>query len=327
MRPVTSAVSAASACLTGLRLSRPECTTPRVSTTATSLTPAASRMRVTATPAAPAPETTTRVVSISRPVSLSAFSRAASTTTAVPCWSSWNTGMSSSCLSRSSISKQRGAEMSSRLIPPKLGASRTTVSTISSVSWVSSVIGTASTPPNALNSTALPSITGIAARGPMLPRPSTAEPSVTIGRPCWRPTCTRRAAPGRRRSPRTPGRRPACRPGTGRRDRSAARSSGSPSCRRRGGRRPGRRPVGSVGGRVLGVSHRLAMVPQGIGTASRSSQTGRVRAAGGAARPGATRDGQHIGVRDRADGRRVDALARVVALDPPAVRRPGRSPA
>jgi hypothetical protein len=30
-----------------------------------------------------------------------------------------------------------------------------------------------------LNSTALPSITGIAARGPMLPRPSTAEPSVT----------------------------------------------------------------------------------------------------------------------------------------------------
>ena len=88
--------------------------------------------------------------------------------------------MSSSRFSRSSISKQRGAEMSSRLIPPKLGASRTTVSTISSGSWVSSVIGTASTPPNALNRTALPSITGIDARGPMLPRPSTAEPSVTM---------------------------------------------------------------------------------------------------------------------------------------------------
>jgi hypothetical protein len=44
---------------------------------------------------------------------------------------------------------------------------------------VSRQIGTASTPPNCLNSTALPSITGIAARGPMLPSPSTAEPSVT----------------------------------------------------------------------------------------------------------------------------------------------------
>ena len=32
---------------------------------------------------------------------------------------------------------------------------------------------------NLLNSAALPSITGSAAPGPMLPRPSTAEPSVT----------------------------------------------------------------------------------------------------------------------------------------------------
>ena len=61
--------------------------------------------------------------------------------------------------------------MSSRLIPPKLGASRTTVSMISSTSVVSRQIGTASTPPNCLNSTALPSITGIAAAGPMSPRP------------------------------------------------------------------------------------------------------------------------------------------------------------
>ena len=45
---------------------------------------------------------------------------------------------------------------------------------------VSRQIGTASTPPNCLNSTALPSITGIAAFGPMSPRPSTAVPSVTI---------------------------------------------------------------------------------------------------------------------------------------------------
>ena len=69
--------------------------------------------------------------------------------------------------------------MSSRLMPPNDGASRATVSMISSTSVVSRQIGTASTPPKALNRTALPSITGIAAAGPMSPRPSTAVPSVT----------------------------------------------------------------------------------------------------------------------------------------------------
>ncbi len=88
--------------------------------------------------------------------------------------------MSRSSLRRASISKQRGAEMSSRLIPPKLGASRTTVSMISSTSVVSRQIGTASTPPNCLKSTDLPSITGIAACGPMSPSPRTAVPSVMI---------------------------------------------------------------------------------------------------------------------------------------------------
>ena len=99
--------------------------------------------------------------------------------TAVPCWSSWKTGMSSSSHRVSSISKQRGAEMSSRLIPPKVGATALTVATISSGSLVSRHSGKASTPPNSLNSIALPSITGIAARGPMSPRPRTAEPSET----------------------------------------------------------------------------------------------------------------------------------------------------
>ena len=42
----------------------------------------------------------------------------------MPCWSSWKTGMSSASRSRSSISKQRGAEMSSRLMPPKTGRDR-----------------------------------------------------------------------------------------------------------------------------------------------------------------------------------------------------------
>ena len=111
-----------------------------------SRTPASMRILVTATPAAPRPVTSTRRSSSSRPVSLHALSSAARTTTAVPCWSSWKTGMSSCSLRRSSISKQRGAEMSSRLMPPKPGAMRRTVSTISSGSLVSRQIGKASTP-------------------------------------------------------------------------------------------------------------------------------------------------------------------------------------
>ena len=87
--------------------------------------------------------------------------------------------MSSSAFSRSSISKQRGELMSSRLMPPKVGAISFTVSTILSGSLVSSAIGKASTSANSLNSIALPSMTGMAASGPMSPRPSTAVPSVT----------------------------------------------------------------------------------------------------------------------------------------------------
>ncbi len=64
-------------------------------------------------------------------------------------------------------------------MPPKVGAIASTVATISSGSFVSRQIGKASTPPNSLKSIALPSITGIAASGPMSPRPSTAEPSET----------------------------------------------------------------------------------------------------------------------------------------------------
>ena len=70
--------------------------------------------------------------------------------------------------------------MSSRLMPPKVGASRSTVSTISSGSLVFRQIGNASTPAKCLNSSALPSMTGMAASGPMSPRPSTAVPSETI---------------------------------------------------------------------------------------------------------------------------------------------------
>ena len=110
---------------------------------------------------------------------LSALMSAARVTTAVPCWSSWKIGMSRSRCRRSSISKQRGAEMSSRFTPPKIGAMFLTVRTISSTSFVASARGNASTPANDLKMRHFPSITGRAAAGPMSPRPSTAEPSVT----------------------------------------------------------------------------------------------------------------------------------------------------
>ena len=132
-----------------------------------------------ATPAAPAPATTTRRSEIGRPTTFAALRSAASTTIAVPCWSSCMTGMSSRSRSRSSISKHRGALMSSRLMPPNDGAMAATASTIASTSLVDSTIGTADSPPNSLNRQALPSITGSEAAGPMSPRPSTAEPSDT----------------------------------------------------------------------------------------------------------------------------------------------------
>ncbi len=158
---------------------RPTKIAPWVSQPMISRTPTCSSMRVTAIPAAPSPTIATCRSSSRLPVILSALNRAAITTTAVPCWSSWNTGMSRSSCNRSSISKQRGEEMSSRLIPPNPGAIAFTVAMISSGSFVSRQIGNASTPPNSFSSIALPSITGIAARGPMSPSPSTAEPSVT----------------------------------------------------------------------------------------------------------------------------------------------------
>ena len=60
---------------------------------------------------------------------------------------------------------------------PMLAAQVGTGAGIASTSVVSMHSGKASTPANSLNSSALPSITGIAASGPMSPRPSTAVPS------------------------------------------------------------------------------------------------------------------------------------------------------
>ena len=143
------------------------------------LAPAPRSSLSTAVPAAPAPAMAMRTSGSFLPTTRSALVSAAITTIAVPCWSSWNTGMSSSPRSLRSTSKQRGALMSSRLMPPNPGAISCTARTISSVSWLSRQIGQASMSANRLNRAALPSITGSAAYGPMLPRPSTAEPSVT----------------------------------------------------------------------------------------------------------------------------------------------------
>ena len=77
-----------------------------------------------ATPAAPAPLVTSFTSSIFLPTTFRALVRPASAMTAVPCWSSWKMGMSQRSFSLRSISKHRGAAMSSRLMPPKEPESR-----------------------------------------------------------------------------------------------------------------------------------------------------------------------------------------------------------
>ena len=132
-----------------------------------------------AVPAAPGPFSTMCTSSIFLPTTRRALMRAAVTTIAVPCWSSWNTGMSSSRSKVSSISKHSGLLMSSRLMPPKVGAMALQAAMTPAASWASMQMGKASTPPNSLNSTALPSMTGRPASGPISPRPSTAVPLET----------------------------------------------------------------------------------------------------------------------------------------------------
>ena len=165
--------------LMSLRPSRPSYIAPLRSHSMTFLRPLLMSSLVIAIPAAPEPLTTTERSSSFLPTSLSALSIAARVTTAVPCWSSWKTGMSHTSLSFFSISKHLGAEISSRLMPPKLPASSCTVLTMSSTSLERMQRGKASTSPNVLNSAHLPSMTGMPASGPMSPRPSTAVPSVT----------------------------------------------------------------------------------------------------------------------------------------------------
>ena len=95
---------------------------------------------------------------------------------AVPCWSSWNTGMRMRPRSAASMAKHSGALMSSRLMAPNVGSSAATTSMNRSGSFASTSMSKQSMPANFLKSTALPSITGLPASGPMLPSPSTAVP-------------------------------------------------------------------------------------------------------------------------------------------------------
>ena len=91
-------------------------------------TPSLRYMSADAIAAAPAPFITMRTSSILLPAISIALRSAAEDIIAVPCWSSCITGISSSFRSLLSISKHSGDFISSRLIPPKVGAIIFTVS-------------------------------------------------------------------------------------------------------------------------------------------------------------------------------------------------------
>ena len=142
-------------------------------------TPSLSNILRHAMPAAPPPVETILMSSKALPATSKAFVAAAPTTIAVPCWSSWNTGMFIRSRQIFSTIKQSGALISSRLIAPKVGARAQTISASFTGSGSSSSISKQSMFANFLNRTALPSMTGLDANAPILPSPSTAVPFVT----------------------------------------------------------------------------------------------------------------------------------------------------
>ena len=140
------------------------------------LTPDLRSKFVQAIAEAPAPFTTILIFFLSFFWISKAFINAAYVIIAVPCWSSWKTGISNNFFNLSSIIKQSGAAISSRFIPPKLFAKFFIELIISSVSFESISRSIASISANLLNNTAFPSITGFEAIAPKLPNPSIAEP-------------------------------------------------------------------------------------------------------------------------------------------------------
>ena len=138
-----------------------------------------SRLRQ-ASAAAPAPEVTILTVPSVLPASSSALRTAAATMIAVPCWSSWKTGMPIRALQllldleafrRLDVFEVDAAEGRLERATTSIRRCRRRSPSIS--------MSNTSMPANFLNRTALPSITGLEASGPILPRPSTAVPLVT----------------------------------------------------------------------------------------------------------------------------------------------------
>ena len=166
--------------LGGMSSPRSLCTTPLMSVRVILSTgrPIATSRSTQASAAAPAPLVTSLTSDKVLPCSTSPLRMAAAQTMAVPCWSSWKTGIFMRSRSFFSMTKHSGALMSSRLMPPKVGSSAATMSTKRSMSVSSTSRSNTSMPANFLNRTALPSITGLEARGPILPSPSTAVPLV-----------------------------------------------------------------------------------------------------------------------------------------------------
>src|SRR3981189_1059317 len=89
--------------------------------------------------------------------------------------------------------------MSSRLMPPKVGSSAAMWSISLSRSFSAISMSNTSMPANFLNSTPLPSITGLAASGPMAPSPRTAGPLVTTATTLGRAVSPPPTAGGARR--------------------------------------------------------------------------------------------------------------------------------
>ena len=139
-------------------------------------TPSSTYSFTQAMAAAPAPLTTILMSPMFFLTISKALSSAADEMMAVPCWSSCMTGMFICLRSSCSISKHSGALMSSRLMPPNVGSSDFTMRMNSCGSVQSISMSNTSMPANFLNSTPFPSMTGLEACGPMLPRPSTAVP-------------------------------------------------------------------------------------------------------------------------------------------------------
>ena len=157
---------------------RPCQSTPLRSTAITleGVTPMALISSSVAIPAAPGPFRTTFTSARFRPVMAQAFMSPAAVMMAVPCWSSWNTGMSRSSWHRCSMMKHSGLLMSSRLMPPKVEPMARTTVTISSASLESTSMSMESTSAKRLKRMLLPSITGFDAKAPRSPSPRMAVP-------------------------------------------------------------------------------------------------------------------------------------------------------